>query len=79
MVKSGKNSQTGGMGGRVPDLGKIPTFSRFFLGQRPIVNLLQLGEIIGHGGWLIGPKVFRPKAYTASKVCEFIIRHRSEH
>ena len=40
MVKSGKNSQTGGMGGRVPDLGKIPTFSRFFLGQRPLEFML---------------------------------------
>ena len=32
--KIGKNSQTGGMGG-VPDLGKIPTFSRFFLADVP--------------------------------------------
>ena len=35
----------------------------------------QLGERVGHGGWLIGPKLFRPEAYpagTSSKLCEFI-------
>ena len=33
------------------------------------------GERVGHGGWLIGPKFFRPTAYLAcasSKLCEFI-------
>ena len=36
---------------------------------------IQFGERVGHGGWLIGPKLFRPKAYPAcasSKLCEFI-------
>ena len=37
---------------------------------------IQFGERIGHdGGWLIGPKLFRPEAYPAcasSKLCEFI-------
>ena len=35
----------------------------------------QFGERVGHGGWLIGPKLFRPEAYLAcvsSKHCEFI-------
>ena len=35
----------------------------------------QLGERVGQGGWLIGPKLFRPEAYPAgasSKLCEFI-------
>ena len=27
---------------------------------------------VGHGGWLIGPKLFRPEAYPAPKVCEII-------
>ena len=26
---------------------------------------IQFGERFGHGGWLIGPKLFRPKAYPA--------------
>ena len=31
-----------------------------------LVNLLQFGEIIGHRGWLIGPKLFRRhEAYPA--------------
>ena len=37
---------------------------------------IQFGERFGHGGWLIGPKLFRPEAYPAcasSKLCEFII------
>ena len=32
------------------------------------------GERVGHGGWLIGPKLFQPKAYLAcasSKLYEF--------
>ena len=36
---------------------------------------IQFGERVGHGGWLIGPKLFRPEAYPAcasSKLCEFI-------
>ena len=35
----------------------------------------QFGERVGHRGWLIGPKFFRPKAYPtcmSSKLCEFI-------
>ena len=24
---------------------------------------IQFGERVGHGGWLIGPKLSRPKAY----------------
>ena len=35
----------------------------------------QIGEIVGHGGWLIGSKLFRPKAFPAcasSKLYEFI-------
>ena len=23
---------------------------------------IEFGEIVGHGGWLIGPRLFRPKA-----------------
>ena len=36
---------------------------------------IQFGERVGHGGWLIGPKLFRPQAFPAwasSKLCEFI-------
>ena len=36
---------------------------------------IQFGERVGHGGWLIGPKLFDPKQYPAcasSKFCEFI-------
>ena len=32
--------------------------------------------VAGHGGWLIGPKLFRPEPYlltcVSSKLCEFI-------
>ena len=37
---------------------------------------IQLGERVGHGGWLIGPKLFRPEAYptcASFKLCEFIL------
>ena len=37
---------------------------------------IQFGERVGHGGWLIGPKLFRPKAYAScasSKLCKFIV------
>ena len=37
---------------------------------------IQFGERFGHGGWLIGPKLFRPKAYAScasSKLCKFIV------
>ena len=37
---------------------------------------IRFGERVGHGGWLIGPKLFRPEAYlvcTSSKLCEFIL------
>ena len=36
---------------------------------------IKLGEIVCHGGWLIGPKLFRPEVYLACasfKLCEFI-------
>ena len=26
---------------------------------------IQFGERVGHGGWLIGPKLFRPEAHRA--------------
>ena len=38
---------------------------------------IQFGERVGHGGWLIGSKLFRPEPYLAcasSKLCEFIIK-----
>ena len=41
---------------------------------------IQFGERVDHGGWLIGPKLFRPEAYPAcssSKLCEFISSVRS--
>ena len=37
---------------------------------------IQFGERFGHRGWLIGPKLFRPKAYAScasSKLCKFIV------
>ena len=37
---------------------------------------IQFGERVGHGGWLIGPKLFRLKAYpicVSFKICEFIL------
>ena len=37
---------------------------------------IQFGERVGHGGWLIGPKLFRPEAYptcASFKLCEFIL------
>ena len=36
---------------------------------------IPIGERVGHGGWLIGPKLFRFEACPAcasSKFCEFI-------
>ena len=36
---------------------------------------IQFGERVGHGGWLIGPKLFRPEAYltcVSSKLCAFM-------
>ena len=36
----------------------------------------QFGERVGHRGWLIGPKLFRPEPYptcVSSKLCEFIL------
>ena len=36
------------------------------------INVTQFGERVGHGGWLIGPKLFRPEACVSSKLCEFI-------
>ena len=36
---------------------------------------IQFGECVGHRGWLIGPKLFGPKAYlsyASSKLCELI-------
>ena len=35
---------------------------------------IQFGERVGHGGWLIGPKLFQPEANPAcasSRLCEF--------
>ena len=37
---------------------------------------IQFGESVCHGGWLIGPKLFRSVGYLAcasSKLCEFIV------
>ena len=37
---------------------------------------IQFGERVGHGGWLIRPKLFQPEAYPAcafSKLCEFMM------
>ena len=35
--------------------------------------------VAGHGGWLIGPKLFRPEPYpptcVSSKLCEFILNY----
>ena len=28
--------------------------------------------VAGHGCWLIGPELFRPKPWVSSKLCEFI-------
>ena len=39
---------------------------------------IQFGERVGHGGWFIGPKLFRPEAYPAcasSKLFEFIVKY----
>ena len=36
---------------------------------------IQFGKRVGHGGWLIRPKLFQPEACPAcafSKLCEFI-------
>ena len=36
---------------------------------------IQFGEKVGHMGWLIEPKLFRPEAYptcVSSKLCEFV-------
>ena len=36
---------------------------------------IQFSERVGHGGWLIGPKLFLPEAYPAcafSKFCDYI-------
>ena len=49
--------------------------------QKIIINIdidmeIQFGEWVGHSGWLIGLKLFRPKASPAraySELCEFII------
>ena len=42
----------------------------------------QFVERVGHGGWLIGPKLFRPEAYptcVSSKLCEFIMNFLSDN
>ena len=39
---------------------------------------IQFGERVGHRGWLLGPKLFRPEAFPAcasSKLSEFIYLH----
>ena len=57
---------------RIPNLARrrrVPNLAR----RRK--NGTQFGERVGHEGWLIGPKLFRPKAYptcVSSKLCEFI-------
>ena len=33
---------------------------------------IQFGERGGHKGWLIGPKLFRPKAYQYIRMCIII-------
>ena len=36
---------------------------------------IKFGEKVGPGGWLFGPKLFRPEAYptcVSSKLCKFI-------
>ena len=33
---------------------------------------IEFGERVGHGGWLIGPKLLRPEAFPY-KLCEFIM------
>ena len=41
---------------------------------------IQFGERVGHGGWLIGPKLFLLEAYPAcvsSKLCEFIFQMKA--
>ena len=44
---------------------------------------IQFGERVGHGGWLIGSKLFRPEPYpptcVSSKLCEFIFREISRY
>ena len=59
---------------RIPNLARrrrVPNLAR----RRK--NGTQFGERVGHEGWLIGPKLFRPKPYpptcVSSKLCEFII------
>ena len=42
---------------------------------------IQFGERVGHGGWLIGPKLFRPEAYpvcASSRLCDFASRRYLE-
>ena len=51
----------------------------------------QIGEIVEHGGWLIGSKLFRPKVYPACassirninlqslKLCELIFKKSKCH
>ena len=34
---------------------------------------IQIGERVGHGGRLIGPKLFRPEACASIKLCGFIL------
>ena len=33
---------------------------------------IQFGERVGHGGWLIGSKLFLPEACAVFELCEFI-------
>ena len=33
-----------------------------------IIMEINFGEIFGHGGWLIGPKLFRPKALPSLRI-----------
>ena len=64
---------------RVPNLARRKKGTQF--GERGMQKRkrrkgTQFGERVGHGDWLIGPKLFRPEAYptcVSSKLCEFIL------
>ena len=70
MVKSGKNSQTGGRGGGGPPWGKIPQFSRFFFGNVPKVEVDDAG-IEAAVAWLLG--VWRPGSWRQAIESWFIM------
>ena len=54
---------------------RVPNLAR----RRGVPNLArrrkkgtQFGERVGHGGWLIGSKLFLPEACAVFELCEFI-------